>query len=659
MSARRIKGSYGVAKTDVMARKKQNFESKLPEYKVMNGKPYVFYGERNNYPSYLLEMYQRSAKHNAIVNGKVNYITGKGWTYDPKDLSPELVTELNRLLEHPNPYDDLNDILYKVTLDFEIFNGFALEVIWNLQGKISQIAHVNFGNLRVNERQDKFYFAQEWKEFGEPEGLVEYMAFNPENKLGKQLFYYSSYAPSVRYYPIPEYLGALAYIETDARIANYHVNNLRNGFLGGYLFSFNNGVPSDEEQRDIKRQLITQMKGDDGERIVVAFNDTKENGLEINALEANNLDKQFDILNTTIQTEIFVAHRVTSPMLFGIRTSGQLGGRSELIESYELFKSVYVEDRVRKIEKVFNYILDFNGVGVLEIMPTDPIKDTLSEQTLLTIASRAELREMAGLKDDTVDVPKTTDSIQALSPLVANKVLEKMSDNEVRSLVGLNPAPENPVPPQETSTSFHGFKRNDKVELDLFQQFGQSKENFVELKARTMRYGFELMEQEFASEYEELDSNILKEIKKDPTITADDISKRLSESVEKISERISALIEKGAINIRGALKELGDNAKDFIKPDRPQSEPLVQVMYRYDVLPEFGPQKLIDGSREFCIKMIELGRYYSRNDINQISQIMGYSVWERRGGWMTLPDTNTHIPSCRHSWFQVLVKPKP
>ena len=192
MSARRIKGSYGVAKTDVMAKTKQNFESKLPEYKVMNGKPYVFYGERNNYPSYLLEMYQRSAKHNAIVNGKVNYITGKGWTYDPKDLAADLVTELNRMLEDPNPYDDLNDILYKVTLDFEIFNGFALEVIWNLQGKISQIAHVNFGNLRVNEKQDKFYFAQEWKEFGEPEGLREYMAFNPENKLGKQLFYYSS-----------------------------------------------------------------------------------------------------------------------------------------------------------------------------------------------------------------------------------------------------------------------------------------------------------------------------------------------------------------------------------------------------------------------------------------------------------------------------------
>ena len=658
MSVRRVKGVYGVVNHNSIS-KKQNFESKLPEYKVMNGKPWVFYGDKNNYPTYLLEMYQRSAKHNAIINGKVNYITGKGWTYDPKELTGELLNDLKKLLDNPNPYDDLNDILYKVSLDFEIFNGFALEIIWNLQGKISQIAHVNFGNVRVSEKQDKFYFAQEWKEYGDPEGLVEYMPFNPDKKLGKQLFYYSSYAPSVKYYPVPEYLGAMAYIETDARIANYHVNNLRNGFLGGYMFSFNNGLPTDEEQREIKRHLVNQMKGDDGERIVVAFNDNKENGLEITPLQANDLDKQFDILNSTIQQEIFVAHRVTSPMLFGIRTSGQLGGRSELIESYELFKSVYVEDRVRKIEKIFNYILDFNGVGVLEITPTDPIKDQLSEQTLTTIASRAELRELAGLKDDTIGVPKTTDSIQALSPLVANKVLEKLSETEIRSLVGLPPKEQSLLtPPENTSTSFHGFGRDEKVELQFFNDYGRDRNEFIELKSRTMRYGFELMEQEFVSEYENLDSDILKLIKKNPSITAKDLASELNKSLELISERITSLIDNKAINIRGALKELGETAKDFIKPDRPEGDRLVQVMYRYDVLPEYGPKKIIPGSREFCRKLIELNRYYTRDEINTISRIVGYSVWERRGGWMTLPETNTHLPSCRHSWFQVLVKPK-
>jgi hypothetical protein len=651
MSSRRIKNVYGVAKSNVI---KQNFETKLPEFKVVNGKDYVLYGEKNDYPTYLLEMYQRSAKHNAIVNGKVNYITGKGWTYNAEGLANEQLAEIERFLANPNPYDDLNDVLKKCALDFELFNGIALEVVWNMQGQISQLSHVKWSNLRRNADGTKFYYADEWKEFGEPEGLTTYEPFNIEKKFGKQLYYYCSYSPTVRYYPVPEYLGALAYIETDARIANYHVNNLRNGFLGGYLFSFNNGVPTDEEQREIKRMLVRQMKGDEGERIVVNFNDSKDTGLEMNPLQPADLDKQFDILNSTIQQEIFVAHRVTSPMLFGVRVEGQLGGRSELVESYELFKAVYINDRVQIIERIFNYLLSFNGIGVLEIEGTEPITERLTEATLTQIASRAELRAMMGLKDDTVNTPKTTDSLQALSPLVANKVLEKLTDDEIRALVGLPPEQTAPTNPQgQFGYSF----AKEKEEIALFTQFGKSQNDFVELKSRPMRYGFELQEHQFASEYEDLDIAILKLIEKDPAITADAIAQKLGQNIDLISTRISALIEQKLINIRGALKELGENAKDFIKPRNPSGEPLVEVMYKYDVLPGMG-DKVIEGTRDFCRGLIGLSRYYTREDINQISSIMGYSVWERRGGWYTKPGTTKHTPYCRHIWNQVLVKPR-
>lgn len=612
MSSRRIKNVYGVAKSNVI---KQNFETKLPEFKVVNGKDYVLYGEKNDYPTYLLEMYQRSAKHNAIVNGKVNYITGKGWTYNAEGLANEQLAEIERFLANPNPYDDLNDVLKKCALDFELFNGMALEVVWNMQGQISQLSHVKWSNLRRNTDGTKFYYADEWKEFGEPEGLTTYEPFNIEKKFGKQLYYYCSYSPTVRYYPVPEYLGALAYIETDARIANYHVNNLRNGFLGGYLFSFNNGVPTDEEQREIKRMLVRQMKGDEGERIVVNFNDSKDTGLELNPLQPADLDKQFDILNSTIQQEIFVAHRVTSPMLFGVRVEGQLGGRSELVEAYELFKAVYINDRVQIIERIFNYLLSFNGIGVLEIEGTEPITERLTEQSLLQIMTKNELREKAGL-----------------------------------------PPIEEPQPTNPQGQFSYNFAQ-EQEEIALFTQFGKSQTDFVELKSRPMRYGFELQEQQFASEYEDLDIAILKLIEKDPAITADAIAQKLGQNIDLVSTRISALIEQKLINIRGALKELGENAKDFIKPRNPSGEPLVEVMYKYDVLPGMG-DKVIEGTRDFCRGLIGLSRYYTREDINQISSIMGYSVWERRGGWYTKPGTTKHTPYCRHIWNQVLVKPK-
>jgi hypothetical protein len=272
---------------------------------------------------------------------------------------------------------------------------------------------------------------------------------------------------------------------------------------------------------------------------------------------------------------------------------------------------------VQKLERVFNYLFSFNGLAVLEIEPTEPITERLSENSLVLIMTKNELREKAGL----------------------------LPIEEV------NPA-------NEAQSFNHVEFRKEKQELELFQKFGVDSSSFIELKSRAMRYGFELMEQEFASEYAELDAEILKLIEKDPAITSDAIAQKTGQSIDLISSRISALIEAKAINIRGALKELGESAKDFIKPRNPDNVPLVQVMYKYDVLPEYGPQKLIRGSREFCVKMIELGRYYTREDINQISQIMGYSVWERKGGWYTKPGTEQHYPSCRHTWMQVLVKPK-
>jgi hypothetical protein len=85
-------------------------------------------------------------------------------------------------------------------------------------------------------------------------------------------------------------------------------------------------------------------------------------------------------------------------MLFGVKTEGQLGGRNELVEGYELFKATYVNDRVRKVERMINYLGSFNGVEGMELIPVEPITERLSEQALLQIMTQDELREKAGLQ---------------------------------------------------------------------------------------------------------------------------------------------------------------------------------------------------------------------------------------------------------------------
>ena len=600
---------YGVPQKGV--KQKFSVEGSLPVAIKMAGKKFVYWGKDNKFSNKLLTLYQTSTKHNAIINGKVNYIAGNGWQVSD-DIQDIDKAKALQFIESPNRYETLNDLSKKYITDYEIFNGIALELVFNANYQLAEFCQVDFGSVRVNEDQTEAYIIEH--ELGGQEKIVEtYKIFSPEeeNVIGKRLFYYREYSPSTKYYTKPTYIGALGYIEVDARIENFHKENLKYGFLGAYLFEFNNGVPTDEEQRDIKDRIITQLGGDQGERIVVVFNDRPEVALKMSPLDSGNSIDQFNSLNEQVKEEIFVSHRVTSPMLFGIRTEGSLGGRTEIIEAYEIFKEVYVNDRIQTVERIINYLFELSGgKGVLTIIPKPPIPERLTEQTLTTILTKNELRELAGY-----------------------------------------PPLEEPNPVQMSSQT------NDEKEFALFQKFGVPASDFFEIRKRPMQFSYlsHEAEQKFASQYADLDTAILQLLQETPTLTAKDIATELAMPEETISERITYMVNEGLIKITGALKELGESGKAMIETRKPQ--PLVQVMYKYDVAPQFGPKKLLPTSRDFCVNMIGLNRYYSREDIDEISNIMGYSVWERRGGWYHAPD-GRDLPSCRHIWNQVLVKPK-
>jgi hypothetical protein len=703
----------------------QGYQHKVPLFIENKSQQWVSYGVENDYPNYLLNLYRRSAKHNAIVNGKVGYIVGKGWT------SEEETPQAKAFLDSPtfpNAYDSMNDLTQKLTLDMEIYNGFALEVTWSRGGGIAEICHVDFHRVRA-DKDEKMFYVYDWydeyevRQFPQLNQVNQIPAFDPENRIGKQLFYYRAYSAGVKVYPLPEYLGGTAYIELDVEIANFHVNNIKNNFWGSYLINFPNGIPTPEESDAIERQMKMKFGGtDNAGRFLVNFSDSPETKPELTPLTPSDLDKQFDILNKTVQQEIFVAHRVTSPMLFGVKTEGQLGGRAEMVESYEIFKATYVEDRVQRIERSVNYLASFNGVTGLKLQPTEPISEQLTEGALLQIATKDELREKAGLPiletEELGGARLVADAINALSPLVANKVLESMSPNEIRALAALPPKAEGEALPEATGAAlpvgeqqltngvlrslsgreYQGMMRvvrqfsqgklskeqaslmmknayglNDEecdimlgidedpatefsADLDKFEQvamqFGVDADGYQVLRSKPVRFEAdnslfaEFMEVE--PENKELDKKILAEIKRTKKVEADQISRRLDVPLEKVSERIEYLISKGRVTIQDRVARIADT------PDT-EAEEAFEIRYRYDLRPDATGAKVIDTTRDFCRTLIRLNKLYTRQDIDQMSSIMGFSVWERRGGWYTLPGTDVSRPSCRHIWQQQIV----
>jgi hypothetical protein len=705
----------------------QGYQHKVPLFVENKSQQWVSYGVENDYPNYLLNLYRRSAKHNAIVNGKVGYIVGKGWTAENETPAAKAFIDSPTF---PNAYDSMNDLTQKLTLDMEIYNGFACEVTWSRGGGIAEICHVDFHRVRA-DKDEKMFFVYDWydeygvRQFPQLNQIEQIPAFDPENRIGKQLFYYRVYSAGVKVYPLPEYLGGTAYIELDVEIANFHVNNIKNNFWGSYLINFPNGIPTPEESDAIERQMKMKFGGtDNAGRFLVNFSDSPETKPELTPLTPSDLDKQFDILNKTVQQEIFVAHRVTSPMLFGVKTEGQLGGRAEMIESYEIFKATYVEDRVQRIERGINYLASFNGVTGLKLQPTEPIAEQLTEMALLQIATKDELREKAGLPvletEELGGARLVADAINALSPLVANKVLESMSPNEIRALAALPPKAEGEALPEATGAAlpvgeqqltngvlrslsgreYQGMMRvvrqftqgklskeqaslmmknayglNDEecsimlgidddpitefnADMDKFEevamQFGVDADGYQVLRSKPVRFEAdnslfaEFMEVE--PENKALDKKILAEIKRTKKVDADVISRRLDAPLEKVSERIEYLISKGQVTIQDRVARIADT------PDT-EAEEAFEIRYKYDLRPELKGSEpiIIDGSRDFCRTLVRLNKLYTRQDIDQMSTIMGYSVWDRRGEWYTLPGTDISRPSCRHIWQQQIV----
>ena len=678
-------------------------EHKVPVMLENRSGKYITYGFANEYPYYLLDNYRRSSKHNAIVNGKVNYIMGGGWQAGD-NLTVEQQARFIKFFDGMSSTEDLNDITEKLVLDLEIFNGFAVAVTWSKLGTIAKMEHVPFEKIRVDKEEKMFQVADWYNDdmmqlFPKVGDIEKIPAFDPENRLGKQLFYYRVYAAGVKHYPLPEYIGGNAWIEADVQVANFHNNNLRNNFWGGYLINFNNGIPTPEEQGDIERQIKRKFSGtDNAGRFVVTFNDDAAKAPTLEPLTPSDMDKQFEILNKAIQQEIFIAHRVTNPMLFGVKTEGQLGGRNELVEAYELFKATYVNDRVRKVERMINYLGSFNGVEGMELIPVEPITERLSEQALLQIMTKDELREKAGLQplEKPADVvgpnPQPDEQPQAVEQLASNDNIKKLSGREYQNLMrivrqymqekitlemartmlsagfGLSAQEIDTMlgvqvqefsEPDEDEDYGWGDEEFKVLEV-VASKFGSHADDYHVMHSKPMRFDANIDENirlafaELGEEEKELDKKIEAYRKKNRDASVEEMAKEFGVSKAKVAKRVAYLITKDRYPISRAVDQIAE--KNLPKGVKEVAEPVLEVRYKYAWATGFS-NKDKGSSREFCKVMLDLagqGKVYTREDIDGISAIMGYSVWNRRGGWYHTP-SGVNRPQCRHVWEQQIV----
>lgn len=339
---------------------------------------WVKYGNDNLFPQLLIDLQNRSALHQAIISSKVDYSFANG--LDTTDFDENL--SLTLFIKHPNPHENLNSIYRKIINDFVLFNGYCLEIIWDNNGEfITQLNHIPFDKIRCGRQKngnvvEYYYYCNDWKNYtlNKP---IKIKRFDLNDRSGRQLFYYKDYHAGMEFYPLPSYVGALNYIAVDGLISNFHLAHIENGMNPSMMITFCNGIPEEEERRIIKRKINEEYTGSDNAgKIIVQFAKDSESAPKIDTLTADNLDEQFIQLQDTVLQHILSGHKVVSPMLVGIKTEGQLGGASELKNSYKIYYKTVIcniqQIILNSLNNLLRYTFDYNDG---ELKPTEPTID--------------------------------------------------------------------------------------------------------------------------------------------------------------------------------------------------------------------------------------------------------------------------------------------
>jgi hypothetical protein len=660
----------------------------LPVYKEVKGKDYIFYGERNDYPNYLLRIYNNSAKHNAIVTGKVDYICGNGWTVKAEDEMQK--AKAFGIIDKVNTKEEsLNEVTNKLVTDLTIFGGYYLQVIWTKgTGEIAELYHVDYYKVRTNSDNSEFYVSDNWlkNDNVNPRPDYEtYPAFDPNNPTGSQILYFKEYRAGVNTYSLPDYRGAISYIELDISIGEYHLNTINNGMFSSKLINLNGGKVSQEEEDRIERQFQNKFSGSkNAGKFMLAFNDSKENEPSIIDLSGTELDKHFDLLNLTVQTEIFSGHKITSPMLFGIKTEGQLGGRSEMREAYQLFQNTYVNAKQRALEEVVNYLFKFNDIiADLELKPTEPISFEFSEAIISANMTQDEIREKLGLppieKVENDNSQQVINALNSLNPTILQKVMENLDKEEIRALIGLKPkiepaqivTPENigeePTTVETLHLSCAHTQKDDEI-LSLFEGKGISKDGFKIIETSKMTFSSmdDFVKQDLFAEYmlNEVQRKILKEIQSNPKVTVPQIAEATGIDEASVIGRINTLIDDNVLtedisNVGQVTRKITRTGEAAIRRLTPVTS--FKVLYSYEE--REGVPAAKSGSRPLCDKLYNsdgVGKslLFTREEIQNISNQLGYSVFQLCGGWYRRPGTSIVTPYCRHEWKRNVVVEK-
>ncbi len=323
---------------------------------------YIEYGSDNNYFQYLIDRYLYSATNGAIITGVANMIYGKGLDALDSNKKPNEYAQMKSIIKDSD--------LRKIALERKLLGMAAMQVVKE-KNLVKQVLHFPMQTLRAEKCNDKgqieaWYYHYDWTKKKTNEDCKRIPAFGFGNGNEVEIYVIQPYVSGFDYYSPIDYSGSLPYALLEEKIGDYQINDVENGFSGTKVINFNNGIPSEEMRDKMKRDVMNKLTGARGEKVIIAFNANAESKTTVEDLPLNDAPAHYEYLSKECFDKLIVGHRVTSPMLLGIRSGdGGLGNNADEIKTATLlFDNIVIKPYQLEIIDAIDEILAVNNISL-------------------------------------------------------------------------------------------------------------------------------------------------------------------------------------------------------------------------------------------------------------------------------------------------------
>jgi len=586
-----------------------------PEVTEEKNRDWIGYGEDNDYFEHLISLSNSSPTNNAIINGMVDIIYGGGLDAKDKARKPDEYAMMMSIFKR--------DDVYRVVADLKLMGNASMQVIYSKdKSRIIRVEHFPVETLRATKadedgKVEKYVYSPDWSKVKKSTELDFIPAFGcgSKNEL-IEVLYIKPYKSGFFYYSPVDYQGCLPYCEMEGEISNYHINNIRNGFSPSFLINFNNGVPDERTQSTIERQITQKYGGtSNAGRAIIAFNDDKEQAATIDAVQLSDADKQYQFIADESMRKIMLGHRITSPMLLGIKDNSGLGNNAEELKTASLlFEDTVINPFRILLLDSFERVMAYNGASL-----------DMYFESLSSFVEKGSSVDSMGTS--IADVSYNGAQISSAIDIVA-KVQEGILTEE-QAIVFLIQFLQ--MSPEAAQGMFTNDVDIEKVAEDT--SVTMSKDDIDINDDDLNQAGDWLIEQgeDLDDEWEEVDAK---------GVGGDD------EGLDQLNELLSDLEAK--YNKESLWSQLARAVYGKPTKTSEQDTSLFKVRYRY------AKPKVGDTSREFCKKMVGASKVYRKEDIEaagdqKVNAGFGkggadsYSIWLYKGG-----------ARCHHYWERVV-----